>query len=305
MLSDIIIIIPTHKRQHYLNRVAWYYSHFDMQVYICDSTPGAAFEIDKYDNINYLWCPDKTFNTKILHVLNTTHADFYATSPDDDFLKEETLMGCYEAMKADRSYSMAVGRQAFFKEKFEDGIITSNNYANGLAGLKFGKNKTFNSFLFWSHYQNVLWTLFRKDIINKSFTELLEKKYDSQNFIEMTVGMNALAGGAIFVSDGIMNVREVITGEHWGSIEKIISVGNYFKYNSMRCDFNKVLSVDGDEKMIRKIGLLTYLMRYGKIAIMLYRVKNKLGRVIFGEKQETNCEDPKLEELIRKALQKV
>ena len=49
MLTDIIIIIPTHKRQHYLNRVAWYYSHFDMKVYICDSTPGTSFNIDKYD----------------------------------------------------------------------------------------------------------------------------------------------------------------------------------------------------------------------------------------------------------------
>lgn len=298
MLSDIIIIIPTHKRQHYLNRVAWYYSHFNMQVYICDSTPETAFEIDKYDNINYLWCPDKTFYTKILYVLESTDAAYCATSPDDDFLKYETLMECYEAMKADSSYSLAVGRQVFFKEHLNESNFWTSIPYNRLQGIKLYGSKILNSLKFWRNYQNVLWSVFRKEILLISYHKLVKLQYDSQNFIEITLGMSSLIHGNIYVSNNALNFRELIKGEHWGSDETVISIANYFKNPSMKSDIQKFWFQE--DKLLCKIGFLSYLtttIKYFDIARYIWEAK-----VCRRNLHMTKYYDIEMNKLIKKAL---
>lgn len=300
MLTDIIIIIPTHKRQHYLNRVAWYYSHFDMQVYICDSTPGTSFNIDKYDNVNYIWCPEKNFYTKILHVLNTTNADFYATSPDDDFLKQETLMECYESMKEDSSYSMAVGKQAFFKENFKDDYFNTNVYANGLQGLSLHGSVLSNTIKFWSNYQNVLWTLFRKDMLIHAFELLVKQNYSSQNFIELTIGMSALVHGNIYVSKDYLNLRELIEGEHWGKAEVVISLSNYFKYNAMKSDIHKLWNLP-KHHVVHRLGICLYLVFGNKYIMAATRISR---RMLQGDKIKEKFRDETIS-LIKEALRYV
>lgn len=278
MLTDIIIIIPTHKRQHYLNRVAWYYSHFDMKVYICDSTPGTSFNIDKYDNVNYIWCPEKNFYTKILHVLNTTNADFYATSPDDDFLKQETLMECYFAMKNDRSYSMGIGRQVFFKPNHLNDGLYFNTPSNRLNGLILHNPKIVNAIKFWCNYQNILWSIFRKETLLNAFYSLVQKQYNSQNFIELTIGMYAINSGNIYVSEHALNYREVIEGEHWGKEEMVISIENYFKYENMKKDIHKFWMIK-ENQIVHRIGLISYLIATNKyISLIRYVVESKIFR---------------------------
>lgn len=270
MLSDIIIIIPTHKRQHYLNRVAWYYSHFDMQVYICDSTPETAFEIDKYDNINYLWCPDKTFYTKILFVLNTTDADFYATSPDDDFLKYETLLECYKAMKNDRSYSMGVGGQIVFDEHFENKTFRYIDGANAFANIKLEGTPLSRILAVFSNYQNLLWSLFRKDVIAVTFTQLIERSYSSQNFIELSLAFMAASLGNIYLSNNYLNFRESTKNEHWGKLEKTISLKNIVRYGNLRKDSLSFV-FNNPKKCLRFIGLFRYLL----CSSIFYQWKNE------------------------------
>ena len=276
MLSDIIIIIPTHKRQHYLNRVAWYYSHFDMQVYICDSTPGQPGVIIEYPNIHYIWCPEKNFYTKILDVLETTDAAYCATSPDDDFLKYETLMECYEAMKGDCTYSMGVGMQCFFKEGFENKAFISDLYLNGLQGLNLHGCKLFNTIKFWSNYQNVLWTLFRRDMIRDAFETLIRQQYNSQNFIELTLGMKAIEYGNIYVSSNYLNFRELTEGEHWGKEEAVISVPNYFKNQKMKDDISAFWNLPYN-KINHRVGLICYLfMTSNKYGMAFKRISRSI-----------------------------
>lgn len=301
MKDNIIIIIPTHKRQHYLNRVASYYSHFDMKVYICDSTPGEAFNIDQYNNINYIWCPEKTFCTKILHVLNTTDARFYATSPDDDFLVYETLMECYNRLQNDKMYSMAIGRQCYFYEKFKNDAIFTNIYSNRLYRKKIDGNKFNNSIKFWSNYQNILWTLFTKDTLLDAFETLERLNYDSQNFIELTIGMKAISHGKIYVSKKYLNCREESTAIHWGNLEKVVSISNFFKYKSMRKDMAKFWN--SENTFSSRIGFLCYLFVSSnriieKVRALSLKWLNR-GKVTF------SIDDTKLSSRISNALSHV
>lgn len=278
MIDNLIVIIPTHNRQHYLNRVAWYYSQFNMQVYICDSTPAKACDVDYYDNIHYIWCPDKTFNNKILYVLNCTEADFYAMSPDDDFLRYETLIECYNAMQYNNTYSLGVGRQVYFRENSKLTEFKSNIFMNRLMGRTLSGSKITNTMKFWVNYQNILWSIFRKDVLVYAFSTLIKQEYKSQNFIEVTLGMAALNHGNIYITGNALNYREVTDSSHWGREESVISIENYFKFSSMKYDIYKFWALK-EGRIVNRIGLCSYLLSTTRLICFLrYFIDSKICR---------------------------
>ena len=239
MIDNLIIIIPTHNRQNYLRRVVKYYSSFPCKVYISDSSKEIA-EIECSDNISYRWVPQSNFYGKVLDVLNETSADFYALSPDDDFLKQETLMECYEALKNNSHYSAGLGRQVLFNENF-DGSFWSPDYLNRLnnIGKKNFRSKAEYVQYFESHYQNILWSLFRKEVITKAFKSLSECNFSNGNFIELVLGIEAIRNGDIYMSRNGLNYREIISSDHWGSKTLPITWDNISKNNQLSEDVEK------------------------------------------------------------------
>lgn len=242
MLKDIIIIIPTHKRQHNLKRLVWYYSQFDCDVYICDSTPEQQGILSSELNIHYLWCPDKNFYQKLLYVVTNTNAQYYALSPDDDFLKKETLIECYEHVANNPYYSMALGRQIHFADSFSPDTFYYYLSANRLDKITLESSRIVNNVKLWSHYQNLLWSLFRKDTLVHSLNELIENEYKCQNYIELTLGMKAICSGYIYTSKLPLNFREDSTSEHWGSREITISLTNLLFNKNLRRDTLKFVN---------------------------------------------------------------
>ncbi len=218
MIDDLIIIIPTHNRQHYLGRVIRYYSSFPCKVYICDSSKQKA-EVETPENINYRWVPQSNFYGKVLDVLNETFSDFYALSPDDDFLKQETLMECYDAMKKDDALSVGVGKQLFYNYPFkgEFYFIPSANGLSFIKGVVVNSNEDY-CLMFWQNYQNILWSVFRREVIYKSFNELEKCNFQNGNFVEILLSIEGLRNGHFYVSSSGLNYREEIVGEHWGNM---------------------------------------------------------------------------------------
>ena len=124
-MEDLVIIIPTYNRQHYLRRVIKYYSTYPCKVFICDSSKEKAC-IESKDNITYLWVPQSSFYQKILDVIKAYPVDFYALSPDDDFLKIETMEECYNELKKNKNYSLGTGGQIYFNEGFNEGFYKTD-----------------------------------------------------------------------------------------------------------------------------------------------------------------------------------
>ena len=246
MIDNLIIIIPTHNRQHYLRRVVKYYSSFPCKVYICDSSKEKA-EIEYSDNITYRWVPQSNFYGKVLDVLNETSADFYALSPDDDFLKQETLLECYEALIKNNNFSAGTGRQVLFNEDF-DGFFWSPDYLNQLSTIgemKFHSKEEYAHY-FESHYQNILWSLFRRDVVISAFKCLNECNFSNGNFVELILGIEAVRNGDIYMSKNGLNFREIISSDHWGSTSLSISRENINKNKQMSEDVKKLLKYNDD-----------------------------------------------------------
>lgn len=226
MIDNLIIIIPTHNRQHYLERVIKYYSSFPCKVFICDSSKQNA-NIENQGSVVYRWVPQSNFYGKVLDVINEIPAGFYALSPDDDFLKEETLMECFDFLNNNKGFSLGIGRQVFFKEGLNEGFY-SGERSNRLQSLNKTDYLDKNHYVdyFWQHYQNILWSLFRRDELLAAFTSLNHNKYSNGNFIEITLGIECLRTGSVYVSQNGLNYREVIEGEHWGNTTLPITWSN-------------------------------------------------------------------------------
>lgn len=239
MIDNLIIIIPTHNRQHYLRRVVKYYSLFPCKVYICDSSKERA-EIECSDNISYRWVPQSNFYGKVLDVLNETSADFYALSPDDDFLKEETLMECYEVMNKDNGYSLGVGKIVAFNKPFDKKFFYIPE-ANKMQGINEGayQDKLDYAKAFENNYQNILWTLFRKEAILNAFNCLSTCNFGNGNFIELLLGIESLRLGKVYVSRNALNYTEYILGEHWGNSIPSINRNNILTISSLKSDVIK------------------------------------------------------------------
>ena len=303
-MNNCIIIIPSHKRQAKLPQCARYYSHFECPVFICDSTPGIAAVIPVYDNINYLHVPELGFYDKILHVLQTTDAKYYALSPDDDFLKEETLLECIENMEFESRYSMAIGGQVFWDEGFHNKVFRYPFGSNKLEGRKIEGCRLKRYTSFWPNYQNVLWSLFKKEVVVEAFTQLIEAKYNNQNFIELTLGDVAISKGWVYVSKNALNYREYSLKEHWGKQVPEINTRNIKNDEDLK---NDVLKYKNKGDKLRGFGLWLYASSNAGVIYLFKRlshfVRNRLLRkteiLSFVIQDETmNC---RIDEAIQKA----
>lgn len=270
-MENCIIIIPSHKRQAKLPQCAWYYSHFEYPVYICDSTPGNPAVVPVYDNINYLHVPELGFYDKILHVLQTTDAIYYALSPDDDFLKAETLLECIENMELESRYSMAIGGQVFWDEGFYNKVFRYPFGSNKLEGRKIEGCRLKRYTSFWPNYQNVLWSLFKKDVVTEAFRQLKEAGYNNQNFIELTLGDVAISKGWVYVSKNALNYREYSLKEHWGKQVPEINTRNIKNDEDLK---NDVFNYNKKGDKWRGFGLWLYASSNSGILYFFKRVNH-------------------------------
>ena len=280
MTEDLIIIIPTHNRQHYLRRVIKYYSSFPCKVYICDSTPEVfIFEEELPSNIEYISCPDKNFYQKVYSVIKNTEVPFYALSPDDDFIKLETLKECYEVLKNNENYSFATGKQICFNKPFDNKFVNID-VANLLSYINFESFENRNDYLryFWSHYQNILWSLYRRDVIFKTFTCLSLCNFSNGNFIELLLGIEGLRAGDIYVSREGFNYRELIKGQHWGTTVLSITENNIRRDENLREDVNRFENYYKNDGGFSHKCLQLYLYNF-----RTSRLKRLIGKMLPGK----------------------
>ena len=289
MNEDIIIIIPTKGRQNYLNRVASYYSKFDMHTYICDAFYTKC-EVDTYDNIHYQWDSSKGFFEELLDVVNYTKASYYLLAPDDDFIKYETLLSCYNRMKGDPDLAMGSGRQMFFYEKF-DGSFIYYDYHNKISECpEIIINKS-NASLFVRNYQNIHWSLFKRDCLIDALSILDKSRFKYACFAEFIFAIEGMRHGGIYFDEGFFNYREESSRPHWGSVAPRISWINFLFSKDLRSDIKKLRRIYGHEfRFVRKCLIIYMNSEYDLIKRIRFKIRHIKSGYCQSVKDEVMCE---------------
>src|SRR5690606_11501652 len=93
-------------------------------------------------------------------------------------------------------------------------------------------------------YEQALWSLFRKEVIEEAFTRILAAQYDNDNFIELTIAAVSVAPGFINPMAGIWMVRETTEAEHWGKLHAPIGWQHKVDIERYKAQLADVVSAD-------------------------------------------------------------
>lgn len=283
IIKDVAIIIPTKGRQNYLNRIAYYYSSWGLNIYICDAYK-TKYDIDKYDNINYSWNPNIGFFEELLDVVKSTNYSYYLLAPDDDFVHYETFMRCYNKLNNNNYLSMGSGGQVFFKEKFDNEFIY--HYNMNLINESLVSIVTKNNALFFEkNYQNIHWSLFRRDCLMNALVILDSANFNYACFAEFIFGIEGIRHGGIYFDEGIFNYREDSSKPHWGSIAPSISWSNVIIDKKLRSDIYKLKDIYKDDYPFVKKCLISYMNSsiniLNRIRLKISHVRNGYYKIIY------------------------
>ena len=184
-MQDLVIILPTHNRHDYLGSKISTMQTVVMR-YISVTPLLTSLSITNRCQSYFLSMDARLWILrKSLSTLNKVYSKLVILTPDDDFLDMDTLNECKSKMLADGNISLSVGVQVCFNEPY-DGKWYIQPTANLLRGYDLSQDKMENAQIFGSHYQNVLWSLFRQDVICEAFKKLKRNNPKNGNFIEMT-----------------------------------------------------------------------------------------------------------------------
>ena len=236
-----------------------------MHVVIVDSSdlPCSADFPEQFD---YYHEPGLAFAAKILFGLTKIEGNLVVLSPDDDFLVCSSLALAANTMQNDCSISLSFGPYMAFDELSKDNVryLPMLNLNKKYYLSNKSKKRKLNRFM--KNYDQVLWSMYRKDTIEMAFRSIEASEFKNDNFIEVCIAATALYVGNINIGANIWGFREQSIGEHWGLLHGAIS-------NQDERDV---------EKFIDQISFLAN-REYASEAISLYikyslhrRVKSKL-----------------------------
>jgi glycosyltransferase domain-containing protein len=232
-MNNFTLIIPTHNRHNYLKRSIMYFENIAASVIYCDSSE-VKYEGMFGNNMVYLHLPNNNFSEKILQALGIVKTDYVALCADDDFILIDALYQGIDILTQSSSHETVLGFSIAFHEKF-DGQYYCVKKLPELIDLNFTPEK--NTKLFFNNYQQVLWGMYNKDIVEKTFRIIKEGKFNNENFIELVLGAIACYSGGIKILENVWSVRELSAKEHWGDKHKGITRAYFDRTN--RNDFKQ------------------------------------------------------------------
>lgn len=283
--NDIAIIIPTKGRQNYLNRIASYYSYFGLQIYICDAYDTKS-DFKEYENIHYLWDPKKGFFEELLDVVEKTNYSYYLLAPDDDFIRYETLINCYNKLCEYPDLAIGTGRQLFFLEQFDHNFIYYD-YHNLINDSSVSIVTRKNAQFFEKNYQNIHWSLFRRDCLLDALGILDTAGFNYACFAEFIFGIEGIRHGGIYFDEGYFNYREESNKPHWGSVAPSISWKNVITDKRLRSDIKKLKEFYNDDYIFVKQCLLSYLNApfdiFKRIMLKISHIRNGYCNIIIDD----------------------
>ncbi len=251
-MNNFTLIIPTHNRHNYIKRSIDYFKDLEAVVIYCDSSI-IKYEGTLFYNTKYLHIPGKSFAEKMNIVLNEIRTDFVAMCADDDFILHDSLYKGFNFLTHNSNFKTVVGKYLGFNENFNGFFYPI--YQKIPDDINLGAKKNGEVF-FKNHYQ-LLWSMYDKKILVKSFKIIKEAKFYNDNFIEIVIGACACFEGGIKFLNVLWGIREISIENHWGT--------RHLPVNS-----KKIADVNGDFDKFKKLVDFDTFSGYSDIVINSY-----------------------------------
>ncbi len=142
-MVKLTIVIPTHERHHILERVIDYYSSWDCQVVIADSSKVKYNKVIS-QNIIYKHYPGKSIGYKLYNAVLDIDSEFTCLSPDDDFLAKSGLLQGIGFLENNIDYASVSGNIINFKANKKNILIRPVTMPESRHGYHIESNVIFD-----------------------------------------------------------------------------------------------------------------------------------------------------------------
>jgi glycosyltransferase domain-containing protein len=102
--KDITLLIPTHNRHFYLERILKYYSDVDIKIIVADSSLKPFEKLNLFTKIRYEYFPHKDLNEKLFLVHKFVDTKYLVLCADDDFIVPAAITTCIEFLDKNEDY---------------------------------------------------------------------------------------------------------------------------------------------------------------------------------------------------------
>ncbi|MDD2509030.1 MAG: TIGR00180 family glycosyltransferase [Aliarcobacter skirrowii] len=233
-ILNCTLIIPSHNRHEYLERIFEYYKDANFDVVCCDSSE------KKYDkkipeNIKYSHLPSLNFKQKMFKTISEVNTEYIVCCADDDFVLKNSIQKGIEFLNLNSYYNSIVGKYVGFFKPFNSSFYSTYNSTNFY--IPTANNPTLNVQEFMSNYYMILWGLYRKESILKAYEIILNSDFRNDNFIEFIIGSFLSYSGNIKHLDLIWGVREIEFINSWGRKHKSLCIE---ESNILQNDINSI-----------------------------------------------------------------
>ncbi|MFT4091997.1 MAG: TIGR00180 family glycosyltransferase [Niabella sp.] len=145
MQQKITLVIPTHNRHRYLQRVLKFYANSGIAIIVGDSTLQPLNPVPS--NISYLHLPGLSLPEKLKRLTAEVKTQYTVLCADDDFIITGSIFKCLDFLEQHSDYAVAQGRiicynkEALLKNEVNFSVIykedvIENNEEDPLVRLK-------------------------------------------------------------------------------------------------------------------------------------------------------------------------
>ena len=229
MFKDITLIIPTHYRHTYLDRVLDYYSDQDIKILVCDSSKSEYPNKNNFKNITYFHYPDYGYSQKMFLVTKNLSTKYTILCADDNFVPPNAIKKCIEFLEKNNDYASVQGHStAFLKHKEEIIFYPTHSVSVGWKVDDNSPSERIKKSL--RPYMHLIYSVHRTENIQKTF-ELAASASIPVTFllIERLVGMVAIINGKHIVLPLLFTVADVLIRKTYRG-EDIIIIATAKRY---------------------------------------------------------------------------
>lgn len=208
--KQVVVIIPTHNRQHYFARLFNYYNDWHYHFVIADSSLN-KFTDELPSNFTYLHFIGQSFYEKIINSLELIDAIYVALCADDDVLSERGFGDCVGELargncgicngKIAKYYQHEFGK--WFYERQD--VAKVRHYPKG-----YGQPRLL------AEYSQVLWSVYERGLLLEIFSVLTKLKPKNDNYIELIIAAVGQYRAGITVLPELFLMREISPSLSWG-----------------------------------------------------------------------------------------
>ncbi len=247
------LIIPSHNRHEYLERIFDYYKDANFKVVCCDSSEK---KYNKYipENIKYYHFPNMNFKQKMFRTISDSDTEYIVCCADDDFIIKRAIQNGLDFLNQNVDYNSFVGNYLSYYRSFDGCFYQGSEKSSYIPSLGV---QNIDSFM--RNYYMILWSLYRKKDLLVAYDIMINTNFYNDNFIELIIGITLASKGKIKISNENWGIREIdLSGDHWGKRHVSLCLEDNVKLQN---DIDSIKTASNDRILENafEIGLNAYI----------------------------------------------